>query len=178
MTVLVPIVGTRSMRLSNLANTVAASATFRQLMGAADEAAALSFIHFNIALDDGSAAYPRCIIRAHGAQTAERRGFSWTGSGQMLVFVQYALAKIKADRDAALEAWYSISGPFSEEDYRRHMDNLFGAIGDEMSAVSNQYPYMEFRRIEEYSCGFLDTVTENGQQLVELCWMLHREGLP
>lgn len=176
---LVPVAGTRSQRLANLANTVAGSATFQKLVGAANAAAALASIHFNIALDDGTVPRPRCIIRTQPSQMAERTGYSWMGHGQMTVFVQYEFSKVQATADAALLAWYSLgSGSLTREDYYRHMDNLFGSMTDEMSQFSLTAGCLEFRRIEEHSCGPIDPVTENGLPMWELCWVINREGLP
>lgn len=176
---LIPVAGTRSQRLANLANTVAASSTFQRLVGANSAAAALASIHFNIALDDGTVPRPRCIIRTQPSQMAERTGYSWMGRGQMGIFVQYEFSKVQATADAALLAWYSLNaGSPTREDYYRHMDNLFGAMTDEMTLVSLSAGCLEFRQIEEHSCGPIDPVTENGLPIWELCWVLHREGLP
>ncbi len=175
MTALIPASGTRSLRLESLVNTVSLSATFQRLVGAGNPTAALPSIHRGLALDDGSMPFPRAIVRSHGTQTNDRYGpDNWIGKGEMTVFVQYLYLT-----DAQLLAWYSHgSGTPTAEDHRQHMENLFGSIGDEMRAQAVTAGCLEFTRLEEYSCGFIDPVTENGEQLVELVFQLHRDGLP
>lgn len=166
--------GSRSLRFQSLIGTVTNSATFRRLVGADDPADAAAFVHIDLALDDGSAPFPRAIIRNQGPQVAIREGTdTYLGMGEIAVFVQYLQFS-----DAQLESWYSLSAPFNEDDRRMHMNNLFGQISDEMSALATTPGCLEFQKLEEFSCGEVDFTTENAQQLVELTWVIHREGLP
>lgn len=60
-----------SLCLENLRRTVAASATFRAVVGAADEAAARLRVHKFEAKDDGSQPMPRAVVGYADAQEAD-----------------------------------------------------------------------------------------------------------
>lgn len=172
---IVPTVGSRSLRLDHLANSVANCATFRQLVGAADIPTALNSIYKRLALDDGSMPFPRCIVRPYGPQ-ANKGTFSWIGSGEMSVFIQYEMLT-----DAELLAWYELTGGVPTLlDHQQHAENLFGQISDELQTLASSQAAgcLEFHRLEEFSCGTVDPVTENGVRLVEMVYQVHRDGLP
>ena len=166
------------MRLQNAANSLSNSATFHKLVGVNSQSAALPFIMVDwlgdIDLDSDFLTFPRALVRHAGPQLANREGTdTFLGQGQMLIFVQYTFPS-----DAQLAAWYSISGPFTETDQRQHMNNLFGSISDDLYQLATTPGCLEYQRLEEFSCGFTDPITENGQQIVELVYILHREALP
>jgi len=162
------------MRLVNLANTVSGSATFRKLVGATTEQQALQSIYIDLALDDSTQPFPRAIVRHHSGAVAVRSGMeTFLAHGDMLIFVQ-----LHEFTDDDLAAWYDISGPFTAADHRQHLNNLFGSMTDEFSALAASPGYIEFQRIEEHSCGAVDPVTENGVNLLEMTWCLGREGMP
>ena len=170
---IVPAVGSISEPLMYLVNTLAGSATLRRLFGAADATAAKARIFESLALDDGTQPLPRAIVRPLNAQISNLMGYAWTVNGQMLAYVQY-----EAPSDEDILAWYSITGDLTAQDRRRHMNNLFGQIAEEMRALAREAGCLEFSRLEEFDAGEIDPVTENGVPLMELIYVFHREGLP
>ena len=176
---MVPAVGSRSMRLANLVNTVTGSSTFQKLVGASSSSVAAASVYIDLALDDGSAPFPRAVIRHSGPQSATREGTdTYLGEGQLAVFVQYVRPAPAAEL-AWFQNWYTgISGPFAEADYRQHMNNLMGQMSDDWSQLATTAGCLEFQKLEEYSCGEVDEKTENGLMITELTWVIYREGLP
>jgi len=171
---IVPVVGERSLRLQHLTNTVTSSATFRRLVGAADAAAAAVFVHEDLALDNDTEPFPRAVIRHQSSQSANRTGTTtFIGTGELSIFIQYLKLS-----DSALRTWYDVTGTVTDRDHRRHMNNLYGQISEELRGLATTAGCLEFQRLEEFSCGELDPVTENGVNLVEMTWIVHREGLP
>lgn len=153
-------------------NTLTSSATFQRLVGENTQAAAKAHCYFDLALDDGTAPSPRAVIRHHGSPNADREGTdSFLGNGEIAIFVQYMQLT-----DAELKAWYSITDAVSDDDRRRHMNNLFGTIGDEMLLVATDPGCLELRRLEEHSCGYADPKRENGIFLIEMTWIAHFTG--
>lgn len=171
----VPILGNRSLRLSHLQATVASSPTFQKLVGANSQSAAAASVYVDLALDDGSMALPRAIIRHQGPQKIEREGLeSFTAQGQVAVFVQY-----QQFTDSQLAGFYPGNGTtFTAADRRQHMNNLFGQMSADFMSVAAAAGYLEWFVLEEFSCGEEDPIMENGIQLVELIWVLQNGGLP
>ncbi|HEY0982676.1 hypothetical protein [Schlesneria sp.] len=171
---MIPAIGDRSLRLQHLVKTVATSVTFQRLVGAESADEATGHIYEDLALDDDSEPLPRAIVRHQGPQTADRTGTtSFLGRGEMTVFIQY-----DDFTDEQLNGWYGLSGERTDRDRRRHMNNLYGQISAELRDVATTAGCLEFQRLEEFSCGEVDPVTENGRKLIELTWVIHREGLP
>lgn len=168
------------MRLANLANSFANSATFRKLVAAGSPTDALASIivdlvgDFDLDAEDENTPFPRCVVRHIGPQVSKREGTTtYLAVGQMAVYVQYLQFT-----DAQLATWYSLSGPFTDVDRRQHMNNLFGQICDDVRALATTAGCLEFQTIEEFSCGYADPIEENGLRLVELTYVVHREGSP
>jgi hypothetical protein len=171
---IVPVVGERSLRLQHLTNTLTSCATFRRLVGAADAAEAATRVYEDLALDDDTEPLPRAVIRHQGSQNANRTGTTtFIGTGELSIFIQYEKLS-----DEDLLDWYDLIGTVTTRDHRRHMNNLYGQISAELQAVATTAGCLEYQRLEEFSCGELDPVTENGLKLVEMVWIVHREGLP
>ena len=169
-----PSVGSRSLRLSHLVNSISSSVTFQRLCGVNSAGLAAGNCYEDLSLDDGTEPFPRAVVRHQGVFVANRSGTdSFLAVGQMCCFIQYLQFT-----DDQLASWYSLAGPFTVHDRRRHMNNLFGQIADELRPLSVTAGCLEFQRLEEFSCGELDPVQENGANLVELTFVFHLEGSP
>jgi hypothetical protein len=187
--VIIPFVGSRSLRLQHLCNTIAASPTFQRLVGANFAEQAKNSVYPVIALDAADVAednpsdpatpesvmpIPRAIVRHLGTQAAELMGMeTFNGSGQATIYLQ-----IYVPTDDQLLAFYNMTGSVGEDDRRIHIENLFGSISDELRSVARMAGGLMIKRLEEYSCGPIDPVTENGLELIEFVWVIHWGGLP
>lgn len=133
--------------------TLAASATFRDLVGAADADAALAKIHHGeIDEDNPLLGMPRCLLNVTGEMEGEKvstTGFLHKGQLELVIEVETP------------EAY---KGPAGRRDARTWFQNAIGAIASEIEALAGQGGYLNILKWNDKNCGRADPKDNNGKE--------------
>ena len=146
--------GSMSLSMQNLINTIAGSATFRSLVGAANATAAKDYIYLGWADDDDSDQLPhRAIVRHLSGDVADDISTtSWRHMGPFRMLLEFPTPTDYAtDR---MQAYF-------------YATNVLGQIVEEMQTLATSNPgagpYLAFKGIRLVSFGQFDPEQNNGR---------------
>lgn len=158
--------GRLSLPLMHLRNTLAGSAKFQELVGAANATEAKEKIYYGGCPEDDDHAPPRAIIRLDDGPLADRTGSTtWKGTGPIEMLLTIAHPDGITDYH---EAYISITNDLGDI-----LDQMFDLVTEDPGAG----PYLEITNVSRRAVGQWDADSEGTDAYWECEFSVDWEGM-